>query len=325
MKRPGLRIALLTGLIIAVTIGLRSRHVDDSLELAPPVGEPGLSGPSYQRDTASDQRAESQIELRSAPDEHPPDDQRPLNDAPDLAHLLALPRAKDLLREISKVPTSSERAEIKNATLLACLSAQGAYQTVRETQSPAVHLAALRRFLQGYCAGIDRNSPEVVNARASAELDQAVLEDELEIGRANILDQKIFAQEQPGEAVTREWLDSLLQARNPLTARALSHLATDQSGPFYSLLRDHSLGTWDAGRGYQLSEAVAAIIACRNGPLCAPERAYTMTACMERGNCAAGASLLDIRRDSMSPQDWRIAEAIVASLQARRRAERGGG
>ncbi|MFO1495511.1 MAG: hypothetical protein U1F26_12740 [Lysobacterales bacterium] len=325
MNKRRLGFALCAGFIVALTIGLILRRGDSTVEFSPPFGLRASSDLAPPHDRAANPGAGLPIERRSASGDNPNDNDWTLNGAPDVAHLLALPRAKDLLREISKLPTSSERAEIKNATLLACLSAQGAYQTMREPQSPAVHLAALRHFLQGYCAGIDRNSPEVVNARASAELDQAVLEDELEIGRANILDQKIYAQEQPDEAVTREWLDSLLQARNPLTARALSHLATDQSGPFYSLLRDHSLGTWDAGRGYQLSEAVAAIIACRNGPLCAPDRAYTMTACMERGNCATGASLLDIRRDSMSPQDWRIAEAIVASLQARRRAGRDGG
>lgn len=238
--------------------------------------------------------------------------------------LLSLQRARDLLREIAKKAVTADLAEIKNATLLACLSATSPATKERLFRTPAANREAVAQFTRVYCEGIG-DSPELANARAAAELDQASMFDDSEIGRANALYEEIVAQGALNEPLTGEWLDALLQSRNPQAARALAHLATDQSAPFYSLLREQSLGTWDTSRSYYLSEAVAAIIACRNGPLCAPDRAYTMTACMERGNCAAGASLLDIRRDSMSPQDWRIAEAIVASLQARRRAERGGG
>lgn len=238
--------------------------------------------------------------------------------------LLSLQRARDLLREISKVPATGDLVEIKNATLLACLSANNATTKERLSQTPRSNIEAVGQFARFYCDGT-RDSAELANARSAAAIDQASIYDDSEIGRANALSEEIFAQDAPNAPLTEAWLDALLQSRNPQAANALAQLVLDESGPFHALLQEQSLGTWDTPRSYYLSEAVAAIIACRNGPLCAPDRAYTMIACMERGNCATGASLLDIRRDAMSPQDWRIAEAIVASLQARRRAGRDGG
>ncbi len=236
-------------------------------------------------------------------------------DTRDPSRLLQLPFAQDLIGSIESSNLDSSLLELRDATILACIKATTPDNQGRDV-NPA-HNGALGKFVE-YCRGVDHGSAQYANAEYGRDIQASAANDvRTEHGRINATIEKILDGDR-SEGAVDEWLDALVNIRSPDGAWVLAQLAVDPSGPLHGLV-DVGQQHWSGERTLNISYAVGDIFACANGPWCMPDRAYSMLACLDYVNCQPGASRLDIRRDSISPLDWRIAQSVAEQLRARHR------
>lgn len=231
---------------------------------------------------------------------------------PALAQLMALPSLKALLAATAG-DGDPRQLELRQATMLSCLLAQDALTQRPWAQEPAAH-AALTAYYEGYCARISTDSPVYIElqreaARRNAELPARSSETDQMLDR--ILNRDVDAD------LIQHWLDRMVETPIPDEAYALASAAIDPDGPLAGELDVQTLRQVPNPRRYDIAWAVADLLACQNGPLCAPGRAHTLLACIDRFNCSPGASRLEIRRDATAPRDWRIAEHLARQIRAR--------
>lgn len=234
-----------------------------------------------------------------------------------LTELMSLPTLAALL-EATAGDTDPRRLELRQATMLSCLLAQDALSQRPWAQEPAAH-AALTAYYDGYCQRISTDSPAYIElqreaARRNAETPARSAESDQMLDR--ILNRDVDA------PLIKQWLDRMVETPVPDEAYALASAAIDPEGPLAGELKLEALRGMPNPRRYEIGWAVADLLACQNGPLCAPGRAHTVLACIDRFNCSPGAARLAIRRDAVAPRDWRIAEQLaqqIRELQARRR------
>ncbi|MFO1493786.1 MAG: hypothetical protein U1F26_03900 [Lysobacterales bacterium] len=231
---------------------------------------------------------------------------------PALAQLMALPSLKALLAATAG-DGDPRQLELRQATMLSCLLAQDALTQRPWAQEPAAR-AALTAYYEGYCARISTDSPVYIElqreaARRNAELPARSSETDQMLDR--ILNRDVDAD------LIQHWLDRMVETPIPDEAYALASAAIDPDGPLAGELDVQTLRQVPNPRRYDIAWAVADLLACQNGPLCAPGRAHTLLACIDRFNCSPGASRLEIRRDATAPRDWRIAEHLARQIRAR--------
>lgn len=228
----------------------------------------------------------------------------------DLAALHSVGKIADLA---DYIPKYADAFEVAMTQRIACGEARRPVTTQLSTPELSLHVAALNAYANS-CgnAGLDGKRIEI---RADDEIDPNTW-----LGRATLLFNSLDSGE-PSPAAVADYLDLMVSARLPVGAGMLAQLSVVRDTPFSDLIqidpRQRYLleGERAAGIGY----AVGEIFACAGNRICGPEWPYAIAVCAREGNCRMSATLLDVRRDMLSAQEWRIAESIVAQLRARHR------
>lgn len=301
-ERAGIGLLALTAVVVLLVLRWPQRssvQIEELAAVMPP--------------TASAATPDASATGAPAPRSAPP----PVSAAtPDLAGLMALPTLSALLAATAG-DSDPHRLELRQATMLSCLLAHDALTQRPWAQEAAAH-ATLSAYYEGYCQRITTDSPVYIElqreaAQRNSEVPARSAEADQMLDR--ILNREIDA------PLIEQWLDRLVETPVPDEAYALASAAIDPDGPLAGELKLETLRGMPNPRRYEIGWAVADLLACQNGPLCAAGRAHTVLACIDRFNCTPGAARLAIRRDAIAPRDWRIAEQLVLQireLQARR-------